>query len=161
MKDPNDFKTEFDHPPTPQELASLYRKEEENDPASLHYKRHLKRPAIHPIRSLLICLFCLALACAISLAVQLAFQKTALSILSGLAFLLALILVFAKRILIWSVRCYQYFATDTVRNRCRFEPSCSEYMILSLEKYGLFRGTVRGIRRLFRCKPPFGGFDPP
>ena len=161
MKNSSDFKTVFDHPPTPQELVVLYQKDEQKDPASLHYQRHLKRPSIHPIRSLLVCLVSLALAFGIAFAVHYAFQTTALSILSGLAFLLTLILIFAKRILIWCIRCYQRFAKDEVRNRCRFEPSCSEYMILSLEKYGLFRGATRGIRRLLRCKPPFGGFDPP
>ena len=45
---------------------------------------------------------------------------------------------------------------------CRFEPSCSRYMIGALRKYGLLRGLVRGIGRLSRCHPWHpGGYDPP
>ena len=45
---------------------------------------------------------------------------------------------------------------------CRFEPSCSEYMILSVRKYGPIRGAWKGVRRICRCNPwnP-GGYDPP
>ena len=45
---------------------------------------------------------------------------------------------------------------------CRFEPSCSRYMIGALRKYGLIKGLWKGIRRLLRCHPwnP-GGYDPP
>lgn len=45
---------------------------------------------------------------------------------------------------------------------CRFEPSCSRYMIGALEKYGLFRGFAKGVARLLRCHPWHpGGYDPP
>ena len=45
---------------------------------------------------------------------------------------------------------------------CRFEPSCSRYMIAALCKYGLFRGLARGIARVSRCHPwHAGGYDPP
>jgi putative membrane protein insertion efficiency factor len=45
---------------------------------------------------------------------------------------------------------------------CRFEPSCSRYMIGALRKYGFFRGLTRGILRIARCHPWHpGGYDPP
>ena len=45
---------------------------------------------------------------------------------------------------------------------CRFEPSCSRYMIGALRKYGLFKGLAKGIGRLCRCHPWHpGGYDPP
>ena len=47
------------------------------------------------------------------------------------------------------------------RLKCVFEPSCSEYMILAVNKYGLVRGVIKGIRRLLRCHPPNGGKDYP
>ena len=61
--------------------------------------------------------------------------------------------------LIWV---YQVTLSPLLGNVCRFEPSCSRYMVQSLRKYGLLRGLVRGLRRLFRCHPwnP-GGYDPP
>jgi len=56
---------------------------------------------------------------------------------------------------------YQKTAPRRVRESCRFEPSCSEYMILSLNKFGLIEGLKKGIVRLQKCKPPFGGTDYP
>lgn len=45
---------------------------------------------------------------------------------------------------------------------CRFTPSCSEYMIQAVRKYGPASGTVRGVRRICRCHPWHpGGYDPP
>lgn len=67
----------------------------------------------------------------------------------------------AKRALIWTVHLYQNKASDETRLKCLFEPSCSEYMILAVNKYGLLRGLIKGIRRLLRCHPPNGGVDHP
>lgn len=66
-----------------------------------------------------------------------------------------------KKIIIWVVRLYQKKAPYYIRSSCRFKPSCSEYMILSVEKYGCFKGVYKGVRRLLRCKPPNGGVDYP
>jgi len=66
-----------------------------------------------------------------------------------------------RRILIYLVRLYQRYAPDSIRNSCLFEPTCSEYFILSVQKYGAIRGTVKGIKRILRCKPPNGGIDYP
>ena len=66
-----------------------------------------------------------------------------------------------KRAVIWLVHVYQHCAPDHVRLRCVFTPSCSEYMIGSVQKYGLFRGVWRGIKRLHRCHYPNCGEDLP
>lgn len=65
-------------------------------------------------------------------------------------------------LLIGLIRVYQYTLSPLLGNACRFEPSCSRYMVESLRKYGLVRGVVRGLRRLSKCHPwnP-GGYDPP
>ena len=57
----------------------------------------------------------------------------------------------AKRTIIWLVHLYQNKASDETRLRCTMEPSCSVYMILAVEKYGVIRGVCKGINRLFRC----------
>ena len=59
--------------------------------------------------------------------------------------------VIAKKAVIWLVHFYQSKASDEVRLRCCMEPSCSEYMILAVQKYGVIRGVIKGIGRLFRC----------
>lgn len=70
-------------------------------------------------------------------------------------------IVFKKALPIWCIKVYQRYATDDVRKRCLFTPSCSEYMILSIEKYGAVRGIIKGIKRLRRCHAPNGGEDYP
>jgi putative membrane protein insertion efficiency factor len=60
------------------------------------------------------------------------------------------------------VRAYQIFLSPLLGRTCRFHPSCSQYFILAVGKYGLLRGGCKGVRRIGRCHPwnP-GGYDPP
>ena len=88
--------------------------------------------------------------------------------LSALIFVLLLIseilLLFvtqSKRILLLLIFLYQRFAPSYVRGACLFTPSCSEYMRLSLLKYGVCKGFIKGLRRIRRCHPPNGGIDEP
>lgn len=66
-----------------------------------------------------------------------------------------------KKIIIKLIRFYQKTAPDRIRQSCLFEPSCSEYMILAIEQYGVFSGVSKGLKRLGRCKIPNGGIDNP
>jgi len=66
-----------------------------------------------------------------------------------------------RRIAIWCIRVYQRYAPERIRRACVFEPSCSEYMILSIEKYGILCGIIKGVKRLLRCRFPNGGEDYP
>jgi hypothetical protein len=64
--------------------------------------------------------------------------------------------------LILAVRFYQRCLRPMLPATCRFQPSCSEYMILAVQKYGPARGAWRGVRRICRCHPWHpGGYDPP
>lgn len=56
---------------------------------------------------------------------------------------------------------YKAYAPLKLRRQCLFEPCCSTYMILSIRKYGLIIGIIRGVRRILRCHPPNGGVDLP
>jgi putative component of membrane protein insertase Oxa1/YidC/SpoIIIJ protein YidD len=67
----------------------------------------------------------------------------------------------AERFCIGLVLFYKVFAPLSVRDKCRFEPTCSTYMIMAINKYGMIIGIVKGVRRLFRCKPPNCGVDYP
>jgi len=52
----------------------------------------------------------------------------------------------------------QLFLTDQV---CRFQPTCSQYTYLAVEKYGVVKGLFLGFKRIIRCHPlSQGGFDP-
>lgn len=66
-----------------------------------------------------------------------------------------------QRLIIKQVRWYQRTAPDSLRQSCRFQPSCSEYMILAVEKYGVIKGFSKGIKRILRCHKPNGGIDYP
>jgi putative membrane protein insertion efficiency factor len=60
------------------------------------------------------------------------------------------------------VRCYQYLISPWLPARCRYEPSCSQYFIEAVRKYGPIRGAWRGTLRICRCHPWGGsGYDPP
>lgn len=65
-------------------------------------------------------------------------------------------------LLIAAVRAYQTFVRPILPPLCRFQPSCSEYMILAVRKHGPVCGASRGVWRICRCNPwnP-GGWDPP
>ncbi len=56
---------------------------------------------------------------------------------------------------------YQNKAIPTMRASCLHTPSCSNYMILAIEKYGTVHGVAIGIRRIVRCRLPNGGIDYP
>jgi uncharacterized protein len=65
-------------------------------------------------------------------------------------------------LLIAAVWVYQLTLSPFIGRHCRFEPSCSAYFILAVQKYGAIRGSWRGLRRIGRCNPFHeGGYDPP
>ena len=66
------------------------------------------------------------------------------------------------RALILSIRIYQWLVSPLLGNCCRFEPSCSRYAQLCIERLGPVRGSWLSLLRLLRCHPfcP-GGHDPP
>ena len=65
-----------------------------------------------------------------------------------------------KFILIQLLKAYKYFISPLLGNRCRFYPSCSEYMMTSIERFGVIKGIGLGVKRLSRCHPGCeGGID--
>jgi uncharacterized protein len=76
-------------------------------------------------------------------------------LLSPLSFLLTVVLVGG----VWF---YRLILRPVLPAVCRFEPSCSEYFLQAVRKYGPVRGAYRGVRRICRCNPwTPGGYDPP
>ncbi|OZI74601.1 membrane protein insertion efficiency factor YidD [Bordetella genomosp. 12] len=56
---------------------------------------------------------------------------------------------------------YRRFAPARLKGSCRFEPTCSEYCLLAVSKYGFWQGWRLTLSRLLRCRPPAGGVDLP
>ena len=64
--------------------------------------------------------------------------------------------------LVGLVRIYQWTLSPIIGRQCRFQPTCSHYMIGAVEKYGPIRGAWRGLKRICRSHPWHpGGEDPP
>lgn len=65
-----------------------------------------------------------------------------------------------KKMLTILIRSYQLI-TQGMPKVCRFYPSCSEYAIQAIEKYGIIRGGIKAFIRIMKCNPLFpGGYDP-
>lgn len=72
------------------------------------------------------------------------------------------LLRFPGRGVIGVIRVYQWLISPMLGPRCRFDPTCSTYFVESVRKYGVIRGSLRGMWRIIRCNPWFpGGYDPP
>lgn len=64
-------------------------------------------------------------------------------------------------LLIMYVRLYQRFISPLTPPSCRFTPTCSQYAVEALQKYGPFKGLWLAVKRLLRCHPWGGsGYDP-
>lgn len=68
---------------------------------------------------------------------------------------------FFKKLVILPVRFYQYTIRPLLPNSCRYTPSCSQYSIEAINKYGALKGSWLGLKRILRCHPWGGhGYDP-
>jgi hypothetical protein len=68
---------------------------------------------------------------------------------------------FCNYILIIPIKLYQWFISPWLPNSCRYTPTCSQYGIEAIQKYGVFKGGYMLIKRLLRCHPWGGhGHDP-
>ena len=66
-----------------------------------------------------------------------------------------------KYALIWLARTWQWGPSRIIPPSCRFSPSCSQYAIEALTKYGALKGGWMAAKRLMRCQPWGGcGYDP-
>ena len=67
----------------------------------------------------------------------------------------------AQRFAVALLRLYQMILSPFLGNQCRFYPSCSQYAIECLKKFGLIKGAALAVLRLLRCQPfARGGIDP-
>lgn len=66
-----------------------------------------------------------------------------------------------KRALLWSIRFYRAGISPMFPPSCRYTPTCSQYALEAVEKYGAAKGGYLAMRRILRCHPFHkGGYDP-
>lgn len=66
-----------------------------------------------------------------------------------------------KTIMIWMIRWYQQYISPLTPPSCRYTPTCSQYTLEAIQKYGPIKGLWLGIKRISRCHPWGGhGYDP-
>lgn len=133
-----------------------------NDPRLITYNRILERPKVNLISDIIKSLLFTICVVYIYRELMIYFNNSLyLSIGITLSLMCIFIIIRLKAIELELIRIYQRYAPESIRKRCRFEPSCSQYMILSIEKYGRFKGVCKGVKRLTRCNSKDGGFDYP
>ncbi|GAB6066664.1 membrane protein insertion efficiency factor YidD [Aquifex pyrophilus] len=67
-----------------------------------------------------------------------------------------------KKAFILILRFWQRFISPLYPPSCRYYPTCSEYAVLAVEKYGVLKGSIKAFLRILRCNPLFkGGVDYP
>jgi len=66
-----------------------------------------------------------------------------------------------KFLALWLLRIYKRWLSPALPPSCRYVPTCSEYAMEAVERYGVLRGGALAAWRLLRCHPLVkGGFDP-
>jgi uncharacterized protein len=66
-----------------------------------------------------------------------------------------------KILLIGLIRGYKIVISPYLPNACRFHPTCSQYAVEAIERFGVVRGGEMAIKRILRCQPLHpGGYDP-
>jgi putative membrane protein insertion efficiency factor len=66
-----------------------------------------------------------------------------------------------RKLVVLPIRAYQLLISPMTGDRCKYYPSCSEYAVQAVNRFGILRGLVLAGWRLLRCNPwSRGGYDP-
>ena len=66
-----------------------------------------------------------------------------------------------KYLLIQLIRGYRLLISPLFPPTCRFQPTCSNYAITAIERFGVIKGSIMAVKRILRCHPLHpGGYDP-
>tara|TARA_B100000965_G_scaffold272716_1_gene230789 strand:+ start:254 stop:475 length:222 start_codon:yes stop_codon:yes gene_type:complete len=66
-----------------------------------------------------------------------------------------------KKIIIYLIKLYQVTLSPLLGSNCRFQPTCSQYMIEAINHHGVLRGLSLGLKRISKCHPlGSSGYDP-
>lgn len=131
-------------------------------PGRILSRREISWPTILTFISVYLIVSTLIIYYLVELSIKLDFfQKNLLALIFFvLVYLIISFLLFLKKICLLLIMIHQRYAPDQVRKMCNFEPSCSEYAEMAINKYGVFKGIYLSYKRIRRCAPP-GGVDYP
>ncbi|MDA9805575.1 membrane protein insertion efficiency factor YidD [Gammaproteobacteria bacterium] len=62
-----------------------------------------------------------------------------------------------KKLFILPIKFYRYFISPLFPPSCRFNPTCSQYAIESIEQFGAIKGSILAIKRISKCHPWYKG----
>ena len=66
-----------------------------------------------------------------------------------------------RAIAVAPIKAYQWLVSPLLGSRCKYYPSCSDYAVQAIRRFGILRGLVLAAWRVLRCNPwSHGGFDP-
>lgn len=66
-----------------------------------------------------------------------------------------------KILLLWLIQGYRVLISPLFPPTCRFHPTCSQYALEAIERFGVWRGSWMALTRILRCHPFHpGGYDP-
>ena len=122
--------------------------------------RELVRPPVPWVRVLLLPLgmFLVMLACCVLMSNSV---STPICVAAAFFSFVLYVCLHLRPIIICMVKLYQHFAPDKVRLRCKCKPSCSEYMLMAVQKYGPYKGGWKGVHRIRKCGVEIIGKDDP
>lgn len=136
----------------------------DDDPRSYGYKRKHLRPKINYyyllINIILSLIFYVLLYFVSKNIISNYFGDTVAKVSFTLVIIIYIIFEL-KYVVVFVIKMYQRYSPDYIRDKCRFEPSCSNYMLIAINKYGFIKGFIKGINRLIRCNINGGGYDEP
>lgn len=114
--------------------------------------RELVRPKTNVITAIIYLLILEIIIIALSYLFAYIFNWLGISLTYSITYSLITISVLylsLKKLSILSIELYQHYASDQTRRKCTLKPSCSEYTILALKKYGIIKAFYKSYIRLF------------
>ena len=110
-------------------------------------RRELIRPKTNIINAVCFLSLLLLVCFAASMIMKLLFEKIPFTLVFFLVFF-SIMFILLKKVIIGIVEIYQHYMPEQLRRSCLCMPTCSEYMILAIQKYGALKGIQKGLYRL-------------
>ncbi len=128
-------------------------------------ERPLYRPPVTYFKAVIILFTCLLCLVGLSMAIYYTLSWMGLELSKSLfftIFFIVILVISARWLGVLLVLLYQHYAPEEVRRRCLLKPTCSEYAVIVLRKYGLIVGGIKiWIRLKYKCRGSVYHIDEP